>query len=86
MGRRFALGGDPNDLDNVQPSLSHQSPTPPCFTSTPENAALGEGARVDGAAGKSKIPKKDKKGGIASICLFVDPRPAEEVYAVVVLC
>ncbi|KAJ7909214.1 hypothetical protein B0H13DRAFT_1877965 [Mycena leptocephala] len=45
---------------NVQPSLSHYSPAPP--TSTPENAALGEGARVDGAAGKSKSRTKKGEG------------------------
>jgi hypothetical protein len=59
--------GDPSDFDNVEPSLSHHSPAPR-FTSTPENAALGEGARVNGG----KVKKL--RAGIASIRLFVDPR------------
>jgi hypothetical protein len=57
--------GDPSDDAN------------PC-TISPPDATLGEGQGegVNGGRGQKK-----RKGGIASIRLFVDPRPAEGVYA-----
>jgi hypothetical protein len=72
---------DPSDLDNVKPSLLT---TPPLLV-LPLHPKMRPSAKARAWMEQQETARsrrRTKKSEIASICLFVDPRPAEGVHAV----